>query len=141
MNPDTTATAAPAQVPEPTDQNLTWKFTTPPRADLRAIAAALETLGARFDPESDQLELGWDISGYALAADHASIRDALLEANELAGNPRPPALPRWAEMTYAERRQVLAFMAGSATWAVDNDLRDYAEDIINEHGGKDVLFD
>ena len=121
--------------------DLTWVFSGPPEADPAAAAAVLAGFGFQFHPEKDQIALGEDYGGYARSGDAESIKTAFQDACAAANIPWPQGRPAWAELNYSQRQAVLRFLAESPSWCEDGDLAKYAEDIMNDYGGRELLFE
>lgn len=135
--------APPPGAPEaPAEEGpLTWVFRGPPEADPTAAAAVLAGFGFQFHPEQDQIALGEDHGGYARSGDAAAIKTAFQEACADINQPWPQGRPAWAELNYSQRQAVLRFLAESPTWSETGGLTDYAEEILQEYGGLELIFE
>ena len=137
----TAANAAPETATEPPAETAAWIFRGPAGADPTAAAAVLAGFGFRCDPAKDQIALGQEHGGYALSGDAAAIKAAFQEACQEAEIPWPQGRPAWESLNYAQRQAVLSFLAESPTWSETGRLRDYAEEILTEYGGLELIFE
>ena len=86
--------------------NNTFTIEIPDGKGLGAVQDAVQALGGRFDPDSDQVGFASAPSAYASGARGPEyLRHLAQETNRV--------LPPWAELSYSRRQRVLDFAAST----------------------------